>query len=201
VHDFNAGIGANGLFWIIQIPDDAVTVTDDAVTITLKNVAVVDQLTFPNTLPNGDVVNLGNSGAPATLSFKITYQKSGSERHVRPISRDPLSPFNWAGEVSDATNAGWFRLTYNDHSFSAHGTFSSTGPNGMASNFGEIGMERNGSFVSREDEDEGEQAAAALELAGQTTTGAAGGQLSATPTPSANSPKFKGKVPVEAFVH
>jgi hypothetical protein len=197
VHDFNPGVGVNGLFWIVQIPDDAVTVTKDTVSISLKNVAVVDQTTFPN--PGG--VNLGNSGSPATLSFNITYTKSGSERHVRPISKDPLSPFNWAGEVSDATNTGYFNLAYNDHSFSAYGTFSSTGPNGTASNFGEIGMERNGSFVSREDEAEGEQAAAALQLAGQTTTGAAGGQLSATPTPSVNSPKFKGKVPVEAFVH
>jgi hypothetical protein len=197
VHDFNAGIGANGLFWIVQIPDDAVTVTKDTVSISLKNVAVVDQTTFPN--PGG--VNLGNSGVPATLSFNITYQKSGSERHVRPISKDPLSPFNWAGEVSDATNSGWFKLAYNDHSFSAHGTFSSQGPNGTASNFGEIGRERNGSFVSREDEDEGEQAAAALQLAGQASTREAGVQPSASATPSANSPKFKGKVPVEAFVH
>jgi hypothetical protein len=195
VHDFNAGIGANGLFWIVQIPDDAVTVTDDTVTISLKNVAVVDQKTFPNTLPDGSLINLGNSGAPATVSFNVTYQKSGAARHIRPISKDPLSPFNWAGEMSEATNSGTFSLAYKDGSFSAQGSFSSQG------NFGEVGRERNGSFVSREDEDEGEQAAAALQLAGQTTTSAAGGQLSATAKPTANSPKFKGKVPVEAFVH
>jgi len=193
VHDFNAGIGANGLFWMLQIPDDAVTVNDDAgtVTISLRNVTVVDQLTFPNTLPNGNVVNLGNSGAPVTLSFDVTYQKSGRARHVRPISKDPLSPFNWAGEMSDATNSGTFSLAYKDGSFSAQGSFSSQG------NFGEIGTERNGSFVRHEDEDEGEQAAAAASLAHSATVG----QLSASATPAANSPKFKGKVPVEAFVH
>jgi hypothetical protein len=198
VHDFNGGIGVNGLFWIIQIPDDAVTVDDDTdtVRISLKNVAVVDQLTFPN----AGGINLGNSGAPVTLSFDVTYQKSGAARHVRPISKDPLSPFNWAGEMSDATNSGTFKLAYKDGSFSAQGSFSSQG------NFGEIGRERNGSFVRHEDQDEGdqdgnEQAAAALPLAGLTSTDAAGGQLSASAAPSANSPKFKGRVPVEAFVH
>lgn len=195
MHDFNGGVAANGLFWIVQIPDDAVTVTDDTVTISLTNVAVVDQLTFPNKLPNGDIVNLGNSGAPATVSFNITYQKSGRARHVRPTSRDPLSPFNWAGEMSDATNSGTFSVTYTDGSFAAQGSFSSQG------NFGEIGRERNGSFVRHEDQDEGEQAAAALQLAGQTSTNAADGHPSASATPSANSPKFRGKVPVEAFVH
>jgi len=184
VHDFNAGIGANGLFWIVQIPDDAVTVTDDTVTISLTNVAVVDQLTFPNA---------GNLN-PVTLSFNATYQKSGRARHVRPISKDPLGPFNWAGEMADATNSGTFSLAYKDHSFSAQGSFSSQG------NFGEIGRERNGSFVRREDEDEGEQAAAALQPAAQTST-SEGGQLSASATHSANSPKFRGKVPVEDFVH
>jgi hypothetical protein len=174
-----------------------VTVTDDTVTISLKNVAVVDQKTFPN--PGG--VNLGNSGAPATLSFNITYTKSGTARHIRPTSKDPLSPFNWAGEMSEATNSGTFSLAYKDGSFSAQGSFSSKGPNGMASNFGEIGMERNGSFVSSEDENEGEQAAAALQATGQASASVAGGQLSASNTPAANSPKFKGKVPVEAFVH
>lgn len=189
MHDFNAGIGVNGLFWIIQIPDDAVTIDDDTgtVRISLKNVAVVDQLTFPN----AGGINLGNSGAPVTLSFDVTYQKSGRARHVRPISKDPLSPFNWAGEMSDATNSGTFSLAYKDGSFSAQGSFSSQG------NFGEIGTERNGSFVRHEDEDEGEQAAAAASLAHSVTVG----QPSASATPAANSPKFKGKVPVEAFVH
>jgi len=188
----------NGLFWIVQIPDDAVTIDDDTdtVRISLNNVAVIDQLRFPN--PGN--LNLGNSGAPVTLSFNATYQKSGRARHVRPISKDPLSPFNWAGEMSDATNSGTFSLAYKDGSFSAQGSFSSQG------NFGEIGRERNGSFVRHEDEDEGnqgenEQAAAALQSAGQASTHEAVAQPSASAKPSASAPKFRGKVPVEAFVH
>jgi hypothetical protein len=171
---------------MIQIPDDAVTVTDDTVRISLKNVAVVDQLTFPN----AGGINLGNSGFPATLSFDITYQRSGPAYHVRPTSSDPLSPFNWAGEISPAKNYGTFSVVYMYGSFSAQGSFSSQG------NFGEIGRERNGSFVRQ-----GEQAAAALQLPVQASTPEAGVQLSASATQSANSPKFKGKVPVEAFVH
>ena len=191
MHDFNPGIASNGLFWIIQIPEDAVTVTDDSVTISLSNVAVLDQTSFPN--PGG--LNLGTSGHPATVSFNITYRKSGTARRVQPTSADHLSPFTWAGAISPATNSGTFSLAYTDGSFSAQGSFSYQG------NFGEIGRERNGSFVRHEDQDQGEQAAAALQLAGQASTREAGGQLSASATPSANSPKFRGKVPVEAFVH
>ena len=199
MHDFNGGIGGNGLFWTVEIPDDAVTVTDDTVTIAVRNVAVIDQLTFPNTTPGGAIVNLGNSGAPATVSLNITYQKTGRARHVRPISTDPLNPFNWSGEMSDATNAGTFSVAYTDGSFSAQGNFSSQG------NFGEIGKERNGSAVRHEDQDEdegeGEQAAAALQSEGQASTHEAGAQPSASAKPAANVPKFRGKVPVEAFVH
>ena len=87
--------------------------------------------------------------------------------------------------MSDATNSGNFSLAYKDGSFSAQGSFSSQG------NFGEIGRERNGSFVRHEDQDEGDQ--------GENEQAAAALQPSATP--SANSPMFRGKVPVEAFVH
>lgn len=182
VHDFNPGIGVNGLFWIIQIPDNAVTVTDDTLTISLKNVAVVDQLTFPN--PGG--ANLGTSGVPATVSFSITYQKSGMARQVRATSADPLSPFNWAGTMWTATNSGTFSLAYNDGSFSAQGSFASAG------NFGEMGTERNGSFVRRDEQDDGATVA--------------GGPLAAEPLTAiagltANSPKFKGKIPTEYFIH
>jgi hypothetical protein len=182
VHDFNGGIGANGLFWIVQVPDDAVTITDNTLTISLKSVAVVDQLTFPN--PGG--VNLGNSGAPASVSFTITYQKSGVARQVRPTSVDALSPFNWAGQMWMATNSGTFSLAYNDGSFSAQGSFASAG------NFGEMGTERNGSFLRSDERDDG--------------ASAAGGALSAEPLTAiapttANLPKFKGKIPTAYFVH
>lgn len=80
---------------------------------------------------------------PATVSFDVTYAKEGQPRHVRPASPDPLSPFNWAGKMWMAKNSGTFSVAYNDGSFSAQGSFSSAG-------FGEMGTERNGSFVEHE---------------------------------------------------
>jgi hypothetical protein len=124
---------------MVQVPDSAVQISGDTVTISLQNVAVVDQLQFPT----------GTGHAPVTLSFTITYTKSGAPREVEPTSHDPLSPFNWEGKVSNATNAGSFTATYNDGSFSAQGTFSSAGF------FGQIGTEKNGSFVENSD-DQGE---------------------------------------------
>ena len=141
VHDFNPGITPNGVFWIVQVPDDAVKISPDGETLTihLENVPVVDQGSFP----------AGTGTTPATVSFDITYTKSGAPRHVRPESHDPLSPFNWAGKMSTATNSGTFSVKYNDNSFSAQGSFSSDFL--PAGNFGEMGTERNGLFVERED--------------------------------------------------
>jgi hypothetical protein len=204
VHDFNPGIGSNGLFWIVQVPDDAVKVTDDTVTISLKNVAVVDQHQFN--------FGVGASGVPATVSFDITYQKTpGTLRRVRPTSTDPLSPFAWAGKMWMATNSGTFSVTYKDGSFSAKGSFSSAG------NFGELGTEKNGSFVRHrhedgDDQDDGDDesgdnqdkvviAAPEVPRPAQSPTNLAGGQWNAVAAQSANVPKFRGKVPVEYFVH
>jgi Domain of unknown function (DUF4440) len=138
VHDFNPGITPNGVFWIVQIPDDAVQITGDTLTIHLQNIAVNDQLHFPG----------GTGNAPATVSFDITYTKSGMPRRVRPTSSDPLSPFTWAGKMWMATNTGTFSAAYNDGSFAATGSFSSSG------NFGEMGTERNGSFAAENKDDD-----------------------------------------------
>jgi hypothetical protein len=167
-----------------------VKTTEDTLTISLTNVAVVDQIAFPGN------IFLGSTGAPTKLSLSMTFQKSGQPRHVRPTSKDPLSPFTWAGEMSDATYSGTFSVAYNDGTFSAKGSFGST------QIFAEMGTERNGSFVRHEDQDEGDQdenkqAAAAAPL----PASVAGSQLSASANQSANSPKWRGKVPVEYLVH
>jgi hypothetical protein len=181
VHDFNPGIGSNGLFWIVQVPDDAVKVDDDndTLTISLTNVPVVDQGSFPGGTGN----NLGTAGAPATVSLNVTYEKSGAPRHVLPTSADPLRPFNWAGEMWTATNKGKFSVAYSDGSFSAQGSFSSAG-------FGEMGTERNGSFVRQEDRAQAANVAAAAPVLAPSST-----------APAADSPKFKGRIPLESLVH
>jgi hypothetical protein len=138
LHDFNPGITPNGVFWIVSVPDDAVEIKGDSLTLTLKDVSTVDQLQFPG----------GTGTAPVKVTLKAIYTKIGSPRRVRPTSHDPLSPFNWAGEMWMAINSGTFSVKYTDGSFSASGDFSSSG------SFGEMGTERNGSFVEREDIDD-----------------------------------------------
>lgn len=188
MHDFNPGIGSNGLFWIVQIPDEAVKVTNDTLTISLANVSVVDQFQFPGGAGN----NRGTAGVPATVSFDITFTKSGSPRHVQPASTDPLSPFHWAGEMWDAKNSGTFSVAYNNSSgFSASGAFSSMG------NFGQMGTERNGSFVGQARE------AAALQSPSfeQDQPRPTQGSWNEIVGQSANSPKFKGRVPLRMLLH
>ena len=158
-------------------------ITDDTVTISLKDASLVDQFRFPG----GAGKSLGIAGVPATLSFEITYTKSGGSRRVKPTSTDPLSPFTWKGRMSAATNSGTFSLAYADGSFSAQGSFSSSG------NFGEMGTEANGSFARTEKD-------AALASLDNRNSPAPSLSL-AYAAQYANVPKFRGKVPVTEFVH
>ena len=112
----------------------------------MENVAVTDNFFF-----------LGPGNVPSTISFDITYTKSGMPRTIVPASHDPLSAFHWAGKMWKATNSGTFSVAYNDGSFSATGSFSSSGL------FGEMGTEKNGIFVGEEDQGENESAHEAAE--------------------------------------
>jgi hypothetical protein len=123
---------------MIQVPDDALLVNGSTVTIRVRNVPVVDAFTFFNPLPpSGNV--------PAVVSFEQTYARTGAPRTVRPASTDPTNAFNWAGEMWMATGTCTFAVAYADRSFSAHGSASTSGQ------FSEVGFERNGVFVTRDD--------------------------------------------------
>ncbi len=180
LHDFNPGITPNGVFWIVSVPDDAVTIHDNSMTISFKDVAVVDQLHFPG----------GTGTAPVSVTFEATYTTTGSPRHVRPTSHDPLSPFDWAGKMWDATNIGTFSVAYADGSFTASGSFDSAGQ------FGEMGTERNGSFVKDEEGEDGAEVDLSPSDQGQ-TSGTALNQLSANQsTAQRNPPRLKGRFPL-----
>lgn len=115
-------------------------ISDDTVTLHLVNVDVADEIAF-----------LGTVRVPSKLTLDITYTKSGKPRKIRPQHEaDPLGAFDWAGEMSKATNSGSFAVSYNDGTFSAMGNFSSSGM------FGEVGRERNGVFLTEEDKADGE---------------------------------------------
>ena len=136
------------MFWIVQIPDDAVVISGNTLTIQVANLAIADEIAF-----------LGTVRIPSTLSFDITYTKSGRPRTIEPTSHDPLSAFHWAGKMWKATNSGAFSVSHNDGSFSATGSFSSSGM------FGEMGKERNGVFVGEDDQGEQESVEEAAEPA------------------------------------
>ena len=190
VHDFNPGISANGLWWLVQVPDDAVQVNGDTVTVDLKDVVLVDQFSFPG----GAGGNLGKAGVPASVTFHETFVRTGAPRHVVPTSRDPISPFRWAGKMSMATNSGTLSVKYLDGSFSASGTFDSAG------NFGELGFERNGSFLTDDDFEQGQG-----KSAGQGQSAAvqnASPILTAAGTaPLHNGAKLRGTIPLETLLH
>jgi len=171
----------------VQVPDNAVTITPNTLAISVADVAVVDQfLRFQDGARN----NLGTAGIPATVSFNITYTKSGAPRSVQPTSGDPLSPFTWEGEMWMATNSGTFSVAYNDGSFAADGNFSSAG------NFGEMGTERNGSFV------QDQQARLALPLVGQTASNVLTDHKHDRAMRVALSPSLKGRVPpLQYLIH
>jgi hypothetical protein len=182
LHDFNPGITANGVFWIVPVPDDAIEITADSITLNLQNVAVVDQFQFPG----------GTGNVPATFTYSATYVKSGAPRVVVPKSHDPLSPLNWAGKMWAAINSGTFSVAYSDGSFSAQGSFDSTG------NFGEMGTERNGRFVdANEDSAQAELRPMQLDQSGaehQSSVNGKEGRLS-------NLLQFKGRVPLKELTH
>ena len=139
------------MFWVVQVPDDAVQISGNTITIDVENVAVTDNLFF-----------FGPGTAPATLSFSITYTAAGAPRQIEAGS-DALGPFRWQGTMTPATNSGTFSVAYTDGSFTSSGSFSSSG------SFGEMGTERNGSYV----QDEKDDARAALEREAVPEKGAA----------------------------
>ena len=147
MHDISPGNGEgldgrpgdpdpHGVFWLVRIPDDDVKVTDDQLTITVSELPLVDRVQF-----------LGPGNVPVHLSFQITYSRTGRPRIISPQTNDPLSPFNWAGTVWDATATGSFSFRYDDGSYSAQGTTDSALPTQQLEQYGTMGHERNGLFV------------------------------------------------------
>jgi hypothetical protein len=136
LHDFNPGILPDGLFWIVRAPDDALQVAGDTVTIRLRNVPEIDVFTFYDPFPPSGKV-------PSVVSFTQTYTRTGRPRNVQRASTDPASPLNWAGEMWMATASVIFSVAHEDGSFSAQGAAQSNGQ------FGEVGFERNGLFLSQ----------------------------------------------------
>jgi hypothetical protein len=177
----------------VQVSPDGNTLT-----IHLEDVPVVDAFTFPPPVPNNiapDEVNISPYQLiRARASFDIIYTKTtGTARHIRPATDDPLSPLNWAGKMWDATNSGSFSVAYDDGTFSAAGTFDFSG------NFGEMGTERNGVFAHQDQEGDNNDVDAEAQSLSLPIQSAQMSQLSAT-TNTKKQVTFallKGRVPVK----
>lgn len=99
VHDFNGGIvPETGLFWTVQLPDDALQVHGGGRRATLKaeHVPVLD--TFQILAP---------TVVPAEVSFTVTWQAKGSVRRLGSGSAvDPTDPAAFFGRFWDADATG-----------------------------------------------------------------------------------------------
>ena len=171
MHDISPGNGEgldgrpgdpdpHGVFWLVRVPDDDVFVRNDFAPKAhrieeLVRVPEDDIVVRPNQvtikvhdLPEVDRFQfLGPGNVPAHLSLQFTYSSKGRPRVIVPQTNDPLSPFNWAGTVWDATAKGSFSFRYDDGSYSAQGTTDSTLPTHELEQYGTMGRERNGFFA------------------------------------------------------
>lgn len=70
IHDFHPPIAPSGLFWVVSVPDGALTFSGDGSSFTLemRNVTVIDQPRFPA---------LDSIGTPARMSFKLVGKSTG----------------------------------------------------------------------------------------------------------------------------
>jgi len=118
------------LFWIVQVPDQAVSGNGQGVHIHLTEEAVVDNVTF-----------LGTSTDYANATMDITWKPTGKVRHYHPGSADPTDPSFFAGTFRNAIATANFTVLLNGITFTIKGA-SSKGV------FAEMGTERNGLFLA-----------------------------------------------------
>jgi len=128
VHDFNGGIQPSGLFWIVQVPDDALEIEGQTAELHVEHASVIDDFQF-----------LAPGGVPATVSIHMTWTATGAVEHFQPQSSDPTDPANFTADFRPATATGRFSGSELGFSFTATG--SSEGI------FAEMGHERNGLFL------------------------------------------------------
>jgi hypothetical protein len=132
VHDLNAGILPNGLFWTAQLPSDAFQVSPDGqvASLALRAQPLVDNFTL-----------FGPLAIAAQVDIDLLWQATGA-----PIDRgqgaeaDPTSPAAFIGHFAEARCTGTVRGFETGFSFTA-------GELTSADFFAELGPERNGVFL------------------------------------------------------
>jgi hypothetical protein len=95
---------------------------------------------------------MGPGNEAVHMTFDTTYKMlPGKPTLVVPLSNDPMSGYNWAGSIWEATAKGTFSASYDDGTFSVTGTMDSA----LATEItpGHMGLERNGIFLRSKAED------------------------------------------------
>jgi hypothetical protein len=140
IHDFNAGIKSDGLFWTLALPDDSVTahLGKGFASMEATNVSIDDYHDFGNAIAGGGP-GIPGPHTPAQVSFRVEWSGVNSRANVRNTA-SPLNGGGFAGEfVRNAAQMAWSATVGNLKFVSDALTTSS-------SVFAEIGHERNGSF-------------------------------------------------------
>ena len=140
IHDYSPGISANGLFWLVTAPSDAVQIDLDAGTASVRmiDVPIIDAHDLANSLTHGH--GLANppippvAPVPATVSFDIDWSNVMAEENVTNEAQDFTGHF-----LRTAATIQW-------SSSQAGFNFQSEAPNPARSVYSVIGHERNGVF-------------------------------------------------------
>jgi hypothetical protein len=140
IHDYNVGIAANGLFWVISVPTDFVEVDPGAGTASLHlaNVPVIDAHDLANALTGGK--GLANppippvAPVPATVSFDIEWSGVLERAIVTNEDEDFTGQYVRTGATIawSASEAGF--------------QFTSESPNPARNVYSVVGHERNGVY-------------------------------------------------------
>jgi len=130
----NPGIAPSGLFWTTALPENAVKVNlgDGSAVMQATNLSVLDFGDFGNSLFGGGVPPV-----PATVSFTVRW--SGVLDRAKVVSTDT----GMTGEFIRNTAQMEWSATVGDFDFVSAPAETS------ASDFAEIGQERNGTFFTR----------------------------------------------------
>ena len=128
LHDFNGGIQPSGLFWIVQVPDNALDIEGDTAELNVQHASVLDDFQF-----------FGPVFVPATVSIHMKWTATGDVHEHEPGSSGPTDPAHFDGDFRPAVATGTFSGSELGFAFTARASSEST--------FAEMGHERNGVFL------------------------------------------------------
>jgi hypothetical protein len=135
VHDNNGGIPPSGLFWTVQLPDDAFQVSEDGSGAELhaKRVPLIDQFVFQ-----------GPNAIPSTVSLDVRWKATGPrvKRGSGKKAEKPDGPDAFMGEFALARSTASFSGAELGFQFK-----SDPGASSDPKGFAELGSERNGTFL------------------------------------------------------